>query len=141
MGRSSAPMPKHPMDAQTERGQLINLSALPHGRVRTAQPRRARRSDAVLKPRWQTPAQTLPEPTSVHPGTDGALALLEERAPEELPIPRPIVARNHILLVEDDEQTAHMIREALTLEGESDWDVQVATAGAPGPEVACATPP
>src|SRR5262245_13520056 len=106
-------MSKPTMDPRTERGQLINLEPLTREHTRVAQPRRPRRSGAVLTPHWKHAAQAISEPVSIHPSTDGALALLDE--PAEMPAPQPIAARSHILLVEDDQCMRCMIHEALAL--------------------------
>ena len=132
-------MSKPSMDSRTEPGQLINLNALPRKHAKPTQPRRSRRSGAILMPRWKNAAQAISEHVSVQPSTDGALALLE--GPEALPTPQPIAARSHILLVEDDRRMTRLIREALALEGEPDWEVHEASKGARALELAGATPP
>lgn len=81
----------------------------------------------------------LTDVASRHAPTAGALALLEE--PEVLPAPRPMPARRHILIVEDDPRTAGFLRSAMELEGEPDWGVEVAGEGPHALELAARTPP
>jgi CheY-like chemotaxis protein len=71
----------------------------------------------------------------------GSLALLE--APETLPsaAPWPVAGRRHILIVEDDPPTAGVVRNALELEGDPDWSVEVAGEGVRALELAAGSPP
>jgi CheY-like chemotaxis protein len=131
-------MSKPTMNPRTEPGQLINLNTMPREHTQASRSR-PRRSGAVLTPHWKNAAQAISEPMGIHPSTDGALALV--RDPEETPTPQPVAARGHILLVEDDQRMRCMLHEALALEGESDWDVQVASEGAHALNLAGATPP
>jgi CheY-like chemotaxis protein len=127
-------------EAHAERGQLIPLqrpSRIRGERAAPAQPRRPRRSAPVLLPQWQSAA--MPGPTDAQPTTDGALALLEQ--PEIERTPHPATARNAILIVEDDARMARLLRESLALEGEPEWDVQVAAEGRQALALAAATPP
>ena len=73
--------------------------------------------------------------------TDGALALMEQPITETEPGQRAEVAQNRILLVEDDPSMVGVIQAALELEGEPDWNVQVAVEGLGALELASATPP
>ena len=65
-----------------------------------------------------------------------AAPTMEMAAPvEQTSVPlavAPVAQRTHpsILIVEDDPHAAHAIRDTLTLEGEPDWDIQVAEGGA-----------
>jgi CheY-like chemotaxis protein len=55
----------------------------------------------------------------------------------------PVAERTHpsILIVEDDPHAAHAIRDTLKLEGEPDWDIQVAEGGARALALAASRPP
>ncbi len=55
--------------------------------------------------------------------------------------PLPATNSPRILIVEDDPRAAGVIREALELEGEPGWDIQVAGGGERALELASATPP
>jgi CheY-like chemotaxis protein len=131
-----------------ERGLLVDIRATPSeqtmGETRQAPrgqrpgrsaPRRAK----LLCPAWPAPANSAPEVSAHHGGTDGALALIEQ--PEARPAPRPAAAKQHILIVEDDPRVARVIREGLELEDEPAWAVQVASEGLHALELAGSTPP
>ncbi len=65
---------------------------------------------------------------------------------EQSPVPlavAPVADRTHpsILIVEDDTHAAHAIRDTLTLEGEPDWDIQVAEGGERALALAASRPP
>jgi CheY-like chemotaxis protein len=76
-----------------------------------------------------------------------AAPTLEMLAPvEQSPVPlavAPVAQQTHpsILIVEDDPHTAHAIRDMLTLEGEPDWDIQVAEGGERALALAASRPP
>jgi CheY-like chemotaxis protein len=76
-----------------------------------------------------------------------AAPTLEAVAPvEQSSVPlavSPVAERTHpsILIVEDDPRVAHAIRDTLTLEGEPDWDIQVAEGGARALALAASRPP
>lgn len=82
---------------------------------------------------------------SVMPGAQppiaGALALLEATETEPSAAPWPMAGRRHILIVEDDPPTAGVVRNALELEGDPDWSVEVAGEGVRALELAAGTPP
>lgn len=80
------------------------------------------------------------EPIS-QPLVSGALALLEDSEAVLEPTPRPVIVRRHILVVEDDSRTAGVLRNALELEGDPDWGVEVASEGLHALEMAARTPP
>jgi DNA-binding response OmpR family regulator len=65
-----------------------------------------------------------------------------EQAPVQLAV-APVTERTHpsILIVEDDPHAAHAIRDTLTLEGEPDWDIQVAEGGERALALAASRPP
>jgi CheY-like chemotaxis protein len=64
------------------------------------------------------------------PSVSGSLALLDQPAANPLLAPRPVAARRHILIVEDDAPTAEAIRNALELDGDAEWCVTLARDGA-----------
>lgn len=76
-----------------------------------------------------------------------AAPTMEMAAPvEQTSVPlavAPVAQRTHpsILIVEDDPHAAHAIRDTLTLEGEPDWDIQVAEGGARALALAASRPP
>ncbi len=76
-----------------------------------------------------------------------AAPTLETVAPvEPSPIPlavSPVAKQTHpsILIVEDDPHTAYAIRDTLKLEGEPDWEIQVAEGGERALALAAAQPP
>lgn len=76
-----------------------------------------------------------------------AAPTLEVVAPvEQSPVPlavAPLAERTHpsILIVEDDPHVAHAIRDTLTLEGEPDWDIQVADGGERALALVASRPP
>src|SRR5690242_5805927 len=76
-----------------------------------------------------------------------AAPTLEAVAPvEPSPVPlavAPVAERTHpsILIVEDDPHAAHAIRDTLKLEGEPDWDIQVAEGGERALALAASRPP
>lgn len=88
-----------------------------------------------------------PANTSVTLLPRAAAPTLEMPAPvEQSPVPlavAPVAERTHpsILIVEDDPHAAHVIRDTLTLEGEPDWDIQVAEGGARALALATSRPP
>jgi CheY-like chemotaxis protein len=130
--------------ARADRGQLIPLPHPTRRRgesPRADQPRRLRRASPVLMPQWSEAAQAASEPRDRQLPTDGALALLEQPVRESLVGPRRIPARGSVLIVEDDTRMARLLRESLALEGEPQWDVQVALDGARALEIAALTPP
>ena len=131
-------------EARADRGQLIPLPhpTRRHGEgTRTSQPRRMRRAAPVLVPQWGEAAKATTEQRDRPLSTDGALALLEQPERETLPEPRRIPAHGAVLIVEDDTRMARLLRESLALEGEPQWDVQVAPDGARALEIASITPP
>jgi CheY-like chemotaxis protein len=71
----------------------------------------------------------------------GSLALLDEPEPAPVVTPRPVIARRHILIVEDDPRTAGVVRSALELEGDPAWGVAIACDGLHALEMAAQTPP
>ncbi len=106
----------------------------------------ARRSGALRTPRWREAGATSSASVNSHPGTHGALALVEldhldQLDTQPLPQVRSVALRRHILVVEDDSRVSSVIRAALELEGEPDWAVQLAGGGKPALELAGATPP
>lgn len=131
-------------EARADRGQLI---ALPHptrkrgDSPRANQPRRPRRTTPILVPQWSAVAHAATDQRDRQPSTDGALALLEQPLHETVVAPRRAPARGAVLIVEDDTHMAHLLRESLALEGEPQWDVQVAPDGARALEIASLTPP
>lgn len=82
------------------------------------------------------PLELMPQPV-----VDGTLALLEEPAAAVEPIARVVPARRHILIVEDDPHTAGVVRDALELEGEPDWAIEIAGEGQCALESALRMPP
>jgi len=76
-----------------------------------------------------------------------AAPTLEAAAPvEQSPVPlavSPVAGQTHpsILIVEDDPCAAHAIRDTLKLEGEPDWDIQVAEGGERALALAASHPP
>ena len=79
-------------------------------------------------------------PRATAPTLDMAASL--EQSPVPLAV-APVAERTHpsILIVEDDPHAAHAIRDTLTLEGEPDWDIQVAEGGARALALAASRPP
>ncbi|HEV7129781.1 MAG TPA: response regulator [Ktedonobacterales bacterium] len=71
----------------------------------------------------------------------GTLALRDAPAIEREPAPRVAPTRRHILIVEDDPRTAGVLRNALELEGEPDWGIELAGEGLCALESALRTPP
>ena len=61
----------------------------------------------------------------------------------DLPAPHlaSVAVRPRILIVEDDPRVAHVIRETLALEGDAEWNVEVATEGTRALALAYASPP
>ena len=78
--------------------------------------------------------------TAPQPALSGAVrALLTEPVAE--PAPRRAATGRSILIVEDDSRTAHVLRSALELEGETGWEIEVAGEGPRALELASRTPP
>ncbi|HEY7781426.1 MAG TPA: response regulator [Ktedonobacterales bacterium] len=122
-------------DRRRPRGAMLVLprrevseSARPHALIESA------RSHALT-----SMPHALTDISSRRANTSGALALLE--APAAVPEIRPIPARRHILIVEDDPRTAGFLRSAMELEGEPDWGIEVAGEGLHALELAARTPP
>ncbi len=131
-------------EARADRGQVIPLQRAARGRgesQRAAQARASRRAAAIVAPTWSTAAQATSDQRERQPATSGALALLEQPRPKTQEEPRKTPARGAVLIVEDDSGMAQLLRESLTLEGEPQWDVQVAGDGARALEIASRTPP
>src|SRR5690348_14536799 len=94
-------------------------------------------SGNVALPAPHKPARpSRPVSTSVKLLPRAAAPILEMAAPvEQAPVPlavAPVAEQTHpsILIVEDDSCAAHAIRDTLKLEGEPDWEIQVAEGGA-----------
>jgi len=131
-------------EARADPGQPIPLprSTRRHGEsARAGQPRRLRRAAPVFAPHWGEAARAATEQRDRQLPTDGALALLEQPDRETLTGPRSLPARGAVLIVEDDTRMARLLHESLALEGEPQWDVQVAPDGARALEIASLTPP
>ena len=112
--------------------------------MRSADPTSIR--DQLL--RWQRPnaASRVPDRTSIElldtaplPAISGTLALVTE--PAAIPTRRHIATRQSILIVEDDPRAAGALRNALELEGESTWQIEVACDGGEALEFAARTQP
>jgi CheY-like chemotaxis protein len=88
---------------------------------------------------WHSSSRHLAETSASRTPTHGALALLEQ--PDVYPDARPVTSRHSILLAEDDFRLASAMRSALELEGESAWQVTVASSGSRALELAAANPP
>jgi CheY-like chemotaxis protein len=87
---------------------------------------------------WPTPLLQ-PIDETAHPLVSGSLALLEQ--PELEIAPRPVAVRRHILIVEDDPRTAGVLRNALELDGDPAWALEVAGEGQQALELAAQTTP
>ncbi|HKT39378.1 MAG TPA: response regulator [Ktedonobacterales bacterium] len=72
-----------------------------------------------------------------------SVTLLPRAAAPTLEAVAPVAERTHpsILIVEDDPHAAHAIRDTLALEGEPDWDIQVAEGGERALALAASRPP
>ena len=122
----------------TPRGRALEDSAL-RGSPRRAAPDRSR---SALAPAWHAGGKAGARTATAAPAaTDGALALLEQIDTATAPDVRPVPARHHILIVEDDARMVGMIRAGIELEGEADWEVQAANGGRHALELALAAPP
>lgn len=139
-------------DSARKRGRLLESNHVPRPRTAHAAPaghtapaparsRRPRHAPAVLLPRWPSPESMTGASSAADSGTDGALALLDKPSPDTDTTPSAVAARRHILIVEDDNQVASVIRASLELEGEAGWAVQSAGEGLRALEMAGATPP
>ena len=93
----------------------------------------------VREPLGASAFQTAEAPTQ--PLFSGSLALLEPPAVEEERAPRPAAARRRILIVEDDARVAGALRYTLELDGDPQWDVEVAGEGIRALELAAQCPP
>lgn len=62
-----------------------------------------------------------------HPHTSGALALVAE--PESITTPRRESSQTCVLIVEDDPHVSGLLRQALELEGHTDWSIDILTDG------------
>lgn len=109
-----------------------------HERMETAKRRGA---VLMLTARAGQSAGVLEPIESPQPLVSGSLALLPTPAVELEPVVRPAPVRHHILIVEDDARTADVLREAMELEGELDWGVEVAGDGLRALELAAQVPP
>ncbi len=121
------------------------MSPIPHA-GRYGQPVRQAKREHVRLVQSQRASTAQVAHTETRTETQGALALLDLDLVDTQPLPalptlRPVAARHHILIVEDDTQVAGVIREALELEGEVDWEVQTACEGTHALELATSTPP
>ncbi|MGZ3639838.1 MAG: response regulator transcription factor [Ktedonobacterales bacterium] len=127
---------------KNERGHLVEIHAPTHSHQtqtsgRTAKRHRSRREanprhSAVKQPHWGSPVPAIGERESLprsHASVDGALALLDIPEIEALPTPRATPVRHRILIVEDDQRVANVIRETLELEGDPDWTIETASEG------------
>lgn len=83
---------------------------------------------------------TLLPPRAPIPTSDAVLSGEQSPAPLAF-IPAKEPAQPCILIVEDDPCAAHAIRDTLTLEGEPDWNIQVAEGGTRALALAAAQPP
>lgn len=124
------------MESGQKRGRLVAVAPANSNSTPTKAPmavrgrrsrRAAARAGAVLATHWPGATVPMPEPSTAHMPTDGALALLEE--PQTFGAPRALLGQRRILIVEDDPRVAHVIRESLELEGETNWAVRIASAG------------
>jgi CheY-like chemotaxis protein len=83
------------------------------------------------------------KPSRSSRSTNTSVTLLPRAAAPTMEMAAPVAQRTHpsILIVEDDPHAAHAIRDTLTLEGEPDWDIQVAEGGARALALAASRPP
>lgn len=139
---------------ERERGHLVEIHTSAHSHhkqtpARTAKRHRSRREvgprrGAVTQPHWQSaiPAISEREPMPRnHTSIDGALALLDMPEIDALPAPRTTPSHHRILIVEDDQRVANVIRETLELEGDPDWTIETACEGMHALELAGAVQP
>lgn len=110
------------------------------------EPTRERAGASVLLP-WHANSrreyETSPATAPVHVATRGALALLEEplATSRDVLAARPDAIRNDVLLALDDALLADAVREALLMQGDPAWLVQVASDVAQALELARTRPP
>ena len=141
-----------------KRGELVPV-ARRHGRARTARPEalparaigqsrqapaRPRGAMLVLAARQGGSIAVLePLEVAAQPAVDGTLALLDDPVVATEPefTPRVAPARRHILIVEDDPHTAGVVHNALELEGDPAWGIEVVGEGLCALESAARTPP
>lgn len=120
----------------------------PHLRAMTpAAHAHATSGNAALPAPHKSARHSRPASASVTLLPRAAAPTLEAVAPvEQSPVPLavlPVAGQTHpsILIVEDDPHAAHAIRDTLKLEGEPDWDIQVAEGGARALALAASRPP
>ncbi len=88
--------------------------------------RQARRRGTV----WLIPSAPQDEVLAArtpHPHTSGALALVAE--PEPITTPLRSSSQTCVLIVEDDPHVSGLLRQALELEGHTDWSIDILTDG------------
>jgi CheY-like chemotaxis protein len=122
----------------------------PQGRNRRPRPRGERPQDRghlgllhlPFRERPAAPGASVafePAASASAPLVSGSLALLDE--PRHQTTPHPVAVKRHILIVEDDPRAAAVLRDALELEGDPAWAIEIASEGVHALELAARTPP